>query len=166
MARAKTASAKPVEAGSAPKRLLRAKGPLSPSETELVVYAGLNSGHLVETPGSFELKAKAIANLVTDNPALASFLAHKNLIPVEGDADLKLKLMRLQFDGHRAPVSEREAAVAGSQAIIDAALTDAYRVVLFLSDEADQAVPEMFADWKVGKPDKRSSPPTITITRE
>jgi hypothetical protein len=167
MARAKTSpAAEPQPAGPAPKpRQLRSKGPLGPSEADIVVYAGLAEGHLTGTPENLVIKTKAIMHLVTDRPAFASAIAHKHLVETNAEVALPDQMNRLNLAMRSLPATDREAAVAGSLELVDAALQDAFRILLF-TDEAKPEVPDCFKGWKASKPDNRSTPAVITLTRD
>lgn len=158
-------SARPAEDASLPVlRKLRSKGSLNPSEPEVTVYAGLKDGAITATP-AIQIKTKAVSHLATDNGALADAIAHK--LRIEGDElnSLATRVSRLGYDMRLLPFDERDVAVAGSLELIDIALQDAFKVLLF-TDEAKPELPPEFNGWKASKPDSRSTPAVITLTRE
>lgn len=146
------------------KRKLRSKGPLNSTETDIVVYAGLSNGEITATPLDIQVKNRAVPYLLTDQPTMAAAIAHKIRIEANEQADLLLQANRLTSGLADRPIAEREAAVAGSLELIDIALRDAFRVLLFTTD-AKPEVPAEFKDWKASKPDTRTSPAVITLVR-
>lgn len=155
------------EVASAPteaRRLLRSKGPLSASEIEITVFAGVKDGALADTPQGFSTKMRAAPHLISDRRELADAIPHRTLVAVEGEGAFRSRMLEMHLGRSSIPISDREAVIAGSLPIIDAALGDAFRIVL-VGDEEDLKVPAFLADWKAGKPDKRSSPATLTLTR-
>lgn len=147
-----------------PRKLLRSKGPLSPGETEVIVYAGLKNRKITPTPSSLN-NFRSVSHLITDNPSLADGIAHKTLIEIPDVPALRTKLMRIAHGPDRILPTENQAGIAGSMDILDSALPDAFKVVLFLEDgKAD--LPAILSDWKASKINGKTSPPSITLSRE
>ncbi|QAY80486.1 hypothetical protein [Sphingosinicella sp. BN140058] len=164
MARAKTIAQQPAAPG-APRLHLRPKGPLSCAEIELTVYAAFSAGEFASTPETFSCRARAVPHLVTDKPTIAGILPHEHIIEVATAAEVQARLTQLRFSYPATVIDGRQASVAGSLDVIRAALPDAYRIVLFANDD-DPSIGTVFKGWKISKPDKRSTPPTITLTRD
>lgn len=162
MARQKSKSS--AEASSGPRKLLRSRGPLSPGETEIIVYAGLKDQEIIATPDQLQLKSRAVINLITDRPALAANIPHRNLVEVSDVPTLRLRLMKVGRGSEPVLPAENQAAIAGGMEIIDSALPDAFKIILFVED-GDPVLPPLLSDWKAAKLDKRTSPPSITLVR-
>lgn len=168
MARPKSKSASKAPAVEArlisSKRRLLPHGPLSASETEVIVYAGLKGGEVVATPDDFTSRAKPVQNLISDRPGVDANISCKQFHQVEDLNGLHCRLMRIHSSRSNAAANENQAAVAGSMDLVNQALKDAFKVVLYVED-GDENPPAEFAAWKAAKLDSKTTPPSITLVR-
>lgn len=164
MARTKKQPEPELPVAAVPRRILRCKGPLSPSEIEITALVGVKGGQLADTPDGFAPKIKNIKILVSDKASFADSVPHKDFVQIEDEAAFRQRMLELTFQHHEMRTTNREATVAGSLPILDAALRDAFKIIL-VGDDETPTVPAFLSDWKASKVDNHSSHPTITLTR-
>lgn len=144
MAKAKTIS-EPVPAAGV---RIQTKGPLGPSSPEVTIHASLEGGLLAGTPAGYSTRMRAASILVTDDPTIAARIPARTVMTV-GEKGARATMLQAHFDARRMDPDERTIVVAGSAALIDAALDDSFRVVLACA--ADEEPPVSIAHWKTSR---------------
>ncbi|AXK44072.1 hypothetical protein [Erythrobacter aureus] len=163
MARAKAKKdTQPVAVAVAPQRHLRSPGPLSPSETEIIVYAGLKDGKVVATPDKVSVNTRAVAHLITDRASIADGIAHKDLHVIEEVPAVSAQTFAIGSNRDLRASASNQAAIGGSIDLVDAVLQTAFKVTLFL-EGSDDALPPEFDGWKKTKVDTKTTPPSISL---
>ncbi len=161
MGKAKT-KAEPQAVAQASPRHLRSLGPLSPSETEIIVYAGLKDGRLIATPDAVAVNSRAVAHLITDKPSIAEGIAHKVLHTLEAVPAVHGETFSVGSDRDLKASGANQAAIGGSLELIEAVIQTAFKATLFLDGKGDTLPPE-FDGWKKTKVDQKTTPPSISL---
>jgi len=136
------------------------RGPLGPSVPEVSVFASFKDGAMHDTPVDMTFKGRKVGILVTDDPTCASRFAHADLVEV-GERTPRMALLETHFGILGRPIEERVILVAGSAALVEAALQDAWRVVAQV--EPEEAAPYGISDWRSSRAKDAT---TTTYTRD
>lgn len=144
MARARTI----VEPGPVAGVRIQTRGPLGPSSPEVTIHASLADAGLGATPADYSTRMRAASILVTDDPTTATRIPCKSTILVD-EKGPRAAMLKAHFESRGLDMDERTIVVAGSGAMVEAALDDAFRVVL--ACPADAEPPASIAHWKTSR---------------
>lgn len=137
---------------------IQTRGPLGPSTPEVTIHSGVEAGALSGTPSGYSTRMRATSILVTDDASLEGRIPAREIIVAEAGAQ-RATMLRAHFAAMALPIEERTISVAGSARMVDAALDDAFRVVL--SCDSDDTPPTAIAAWRSSRP-KGSDVTTMT----
>lgn len=136
------------------------RGPIGPTVPEVSVFAAFKDAAMAATPADMAFRGRKIGVLVTDDPSCIGRFSHAELVEV-GERPPRLALLETHFTMMRKPIEERVVIVAGSAALVEAALDDAWRVVAQVA--ADEPPPYGIAEWRMSRPKDAT---TTTYSRD
>lgn len=136
------------------------RGPIGPTVPEVSVFAAFKDGAMAATPAEMAFKGRRTGVLVTDDPTCTGRFSHAELIEV-GDRPPRIALLETHFAMMSRPIEDRIVLVAGSAALVEAALDDAWRVVAHVGP--DEEPPYGIAEWRMSRPKDAA---TTTYTRD
>lgn len=125
------------------------RGPLGPGMPELSIFAALAGNELAATPGDMTHRGRKVGILVTDDPSCADRFAHERVETV-GERAPRIALLSAWMASKALPHEDRIITVAGSAALVNAALDDSWRVVIRC--DADAPSPHCLAEWRTSRP--------------
>lgn len=121
------------------------RGPLGPSAPEVSVFASFEDGAIAATPSDMTHRGRRTGLLVTDDATCVDRFSHADVVMV-GERTPRLALLEAFFAVRGRPLEERIMLVAGSAALVEAALDDAWRVVSQVAP--DEPAPYGISEWR------------------
>lgn len=147
-----------VRAEAASGQRIQTRGPMGATVPEVTVHASIRDGLVASTPADYVTRMRSCSILVTDDPSSIGRIPARKSIVVD-ETGPRLAMLKAHFEAMALAVEDRTIAVAGGDSMIDAALDDAFRVVL--SCDADAAAPVALSTWRTSRP-KGSDVTTMT----
>lgn len=137
---------------------IQTRGPMGATVPEVTIHASIREGMVACTPAQYATRMRPCSILVTDDADSIARIPARRMIVVD-EAGPRLAMLKAHFEAMALPIEERTIAVAGGDAMVDAALDDAFRVVL--SCDAGDDVPIALSTWRTSRP-KGSDVTTMT----